>query len=93
LVTGFLLLGVIQKFTGWQYEQEWRYIRFQEPPNQDRNRSMPLPSRVFLGAKTPPSTTEAIVAICEEKSIPLWQVRMSSDKYELLADPVNGKGD
>jgi len=91
LVTEFLLLGVIQKFTGWEYEQEWRYIRFQEPPNQDRNRLMPLPSRVFLGAKMLPSTTEAIVAICEEKNIPLWQMHMSSDKYELLA--VHGKED
>lgn len=88
LVTGSLLLGVIQKFTGWEYEQEWRYIRFQEPSNQDRNRSMPLPSRVFLGAKAQRSTTEAIVAICEEKNIPVWQMRMSSDRYELVANPA-----
>lgn len=85
LVTEFLLLGVIQKFTGWEYEQEWRYIRFQEPPKQDRNRSMPVPSRVFLGAKAQPSTTDAIVAICKEKNIPVWQMRMSSDRYELVA--------
>lgn len=88
---GSLLLGVIQKFTGWQYEQEWRYIRFQEPPNEDRNRSMPLPSRVFLGAKAQPSTTEAIAAICEEKNIPLWQMSMSSDRYELVA--IQGFGE
>lgn len=86
---GFLLMGVIQKFTGWGYEQEWRYIRFQEPPNQERNRSMPPPSRVFLGAKAPLQTTEAIVAICQEKNIPVWQMRMSSDRYELLADPLH----
>jgi hypothetical protein len=85
LTTEILLLGVIQKFTGWEYEQEWRYMRFQEPPSQDRNRSMPLPSRVFLGAKAQPSTTSAIMAICEEKNIPVWQMRMSSDRYELVA--------
>jgi hypothetical protein len=88
LTTGVLLLAVIQKFTGWEYEQEWRYIRFQEPPKQDRNRSMPLPNRVFLGAKAPAATIEAVVATCSEKSVPVFQMRMSSDKYELLADPV-----
>jgi hypothetical protein len=88
LATDYLLLGVIQKFTGWAYEQEWRYIRFQEPPNQDRNRSMSLPSRVFLGAKAQSSTTEAILAICEEKNIPVWHMRMSSDRYELVANSV-----
>jgi N-acetylglutamate synthase-like GNAT family acetyltransferase len=89
LTTLFPLLGVIQKFEGWSYEQEWRYVSYQENPGPNRVRSMPLPSRVFIGAKAPSSTTAGLMAICQEKNIGLWQMHMSNDQYELLADPVD----
>jgi hypothetical protein len=53
---------------------------------------MPLPSKVFLGAKAVSSTKQELLAICEGKNIPVWQMRMSSDKYELLADPITSVG-
>jgi hypothetical protein len=86
--TIFPLLGVLQKFEGWQYEQEWRYISFQEKPTNDRNRQMPRPSRVFLGAKTEASAAEELLAICEANKVPVSQMRMADDKYELLANPT-----
>jgi GNAT superfamily N-acetyltransferase len=89
LTTLFPLLGVIQKFEGWAYEQEWRYVSFQEDPSPNRTRSMPLPSRVFIGAKAPSSTMAGLMAICQEKNIGLWQMHMSNDQYELLANPVD----
>jgi Protein of unknown function (DUF2971) len=89
LTPGFLLLGVLQKFEGWEYEQEWRYVSFQEAPTSNRERPMPQPSRVFLGSKATPATTKELIAICDEKNIPVWQMRMASDKYELLADPTH----
>jgi hypothetical protein len=82
------LLGVLQKFEGWGYEREWRYVSFKETPTADRSRTMPLPSRVFLGAKAPPSTTQVLLAICKEKNIAVWQMHMASDEYERLADPI-----
>jgi len=88
LTPGFLLLGVLLKFEGWEYEQEWRYVSFQEAPTASRDRQMPQPSRIFLGSKATPATTNEVRAICEGKNIPVWQMRMSSDKYELLADPI-----
>lgn len=88
LTPGFLLLGVLQKFEGWEYEQEWRYVFFQEEPTSKRDRPMPQPSRVFLGSKATPATTKELCSICEGKNIPVWQMRMSSEKYELLADPI-----
>jgi hypothetical protein len=89
LTTLFPLLGVLQKFDGWAYEQEWRYVLFQENPTPNRARPMPLPSRVFLGAKASPLTINALLATCEEKNIAVSQMRMANDKYELLADPIN----
>jgi len=41
-----------------------------------------------MGAKATPS--KELLTICEEKHIPVWQMRMSSDKYELIADPIEG---
>lgn len=89
LTTVFPLLAVLQKFEGWAYEKEWRYVSFQENPTPDRARQMPLPTKVFLGAKAPHSTTRELLAICEDKDIAAWQMRMSNDKYELFADPIN----
>jgi hypothetical protein len=89
LTPGFLLLGVLQKFMGWEYEQEWRYVSFQEEPTSNRERPMPQPSRIFLGSKATPATTNELRAICDKKNIPVWQMRMSSDKYELLSDPIH----
>jgi hypothetical protein len=85
----FPLLGVIQKFSGWGYEKEWRYVSFQEKPTPNRARPMPVPTRVYLGAKAASSTAKELQAICEEKNIAMSQMRMSNDKYELLADPIN----
>ena len=89
LTSVFPLLGVIQKFHGWAYEKEWRYVSFQENPTPNRTRPMPLPSRVFLGAKAVYSTKKELLAICTDKNIPVWQMRMSDEKYELLADPIS----
>jgi hypothetical protein len=92
LTTIFPLLGVLRKFEGWAYEQEWRYVLFQENPTPNRTRPMPLPSRVFLGAKASPLTTKGLLTICEEKNIAVSQMRMSNDKYELLAHPIKQSG-
>jgi len=89
----FPLLGVLQKFEGWAYEKEWRYVLFQEKPNPNRERPMPVASRVFLGAKALPSTTKELMEICEKKNVPVSQMRMSNDKYGLVADPISGSGD
>jgi hypothetical protein len=48
--------------------------------------------QVFFGARAVSSTSKELLAICNEKNIPVWQMRMSNDKYELLADPINSVG-
>jgi site-specific recombinase XerD len=78
LHNSFPSVGRASEVEGWQYEQEWRYVPFKEAPTPNRDRPMPRPSRVFLGAKAPPSTTKELFAICVEKNIAVWQMRMSS---------------
>ena len=85
----FPLLAVLQKFAGWAYENEWRYVQFQEAPNPNRVSPVPTPSRVLLGAKMPESRMKELIAICAAKRIGVWQMHMSSDKYELLAVPMS----
>jgi hypothetical protein len=52
LSTSFPLLGVIQKFEGWAYEQEWRYVFFREEPTPDQERQA-SPEQSSLRNKSP----------------------------------------
>lgn len=84
----FPLLGVIQKFEGWAYEQEWRYVSIQDKAPKDRLRNMRTPSRLFLGARAPTETVQQIKGICAARKIPLWQLQMSNESYELVASSL-----
>ncbi len=81
----FPLLGVLQKFEGWAYEQEWRYVFVQETPGANRARPLLKPSRVLLGAKISDLSKKQIMEICATKGIPVYQMHMAYNKYELEA--------
>jgi hypothetical protein len=85
----FPLLGVLQKYDGWAYEKEWRYVLFQEAASPSRTRSVPTPSRVLLGARMPEHNKKELVEICAAKRISVWEMQMSSDRYELQAAPLS----
>ena len=42
---------------------------------------------MLLGAKAAASTRNNLLTICKEMNIAVCQMRMSNDKYELIADP------
>lgn len=86
LNTTFALLGVLQKYEGWAYEEEWRYVVYGEAVAPNRTRRMPPPSRVFLGAKASLTTINEVVTICDKMEVPVSQMRMSSDRFQLLSD-------
>jgi hypothetical protein len=85
----FPLLGVLQKYDGWAYEKEWRYVLFQETASPSRARLMPTPSRVLLGAKMAEPNKKELVEVCGAKRICAWEMQMSGDKYELQAAPLS----
>jgi hypothetical protein len=85
--TGDLLLSVLHKFDGWQYEREWRAVIFTPGALPDQNSSVPKPSRVFLGAKMDVTRAAEVAAICIAQNIEVWQMTLAPDRFELVAHP------
>jgi hypothetical protein len=81
------LLGVLHKFDGWTYEQEWRAVTYTPGVAGDYNWTVPTPSRVFLGAKMEAKNAEEVAAICASKGIEVCRMMMAKDKFELLSEP------
>jgi hypothetical protein len=81
------LLSVLRKFDGWQYEQEWRLIRFNQWPKPDQTQQMPKAKRVILGSKIAEPRAKEIAAICAERAIEVRIMSLSPDKFELIAKP------
>jgi hypothetical protein len=81
------LLSVLRKFEGWQYEQEWRLIRFNPWPKPDYTQKMPKPTRVMLGYRMDEDAAKEIAAICAKRHIEVWKMSLAPDKFELIAEP------
>jgi len=82
------LLAMLHKFEGWGYEKEWRLVSETEVIEADRNRPAPLPSKVFLGARFDPSIGKDLLAICRQKTIPIAQMQLVSDKFALSSQDL-----
>jgi Protein of unknown function (DUF2971) len=85
--SGPLLLSVLHKFDGWQYEREWRAVIFTAGAMPDCNSAIPKPSRVFLGSKMDAAHAMGIAAICARQSIEVWQMALHPERFELTAHP------
>ena len=82
------LLGVLHKFDGWKYEEEWRVVKVMQAMVDDHNWSVPTPRRIFLGSRMEKGKDKEIVDICEQKRIDVHQMRLASDRFELLSEPL-----
>lgn len=83
-------LAMLNKFEGWQYEREWRFIRELPQVQADTIESAPVPSRIFLGTRFDASASNELLGICKNKKIPLSKMEMVEDKYELRATDFSG---
>jgi hypothetical protein len=82
------LLCMLVKFTGWAYENEWRIIRETPTEENDGPMAAPVASRVFVGAQFDRTKNQNLIAICEEKEIPIERMRLANDKFKLLTGPL-----
>lgn len=74
-----IIYGLLFKSPDWAYEQEWRIIGF----NMDGNvMKLPTPRKLFLGANIEKSTKEKLIEIAKKKHIPVYQMFLSSDRYQ-----------
>lgn len=74
-----IIYGLLFKSPDWAYEQEWRIIGC----NMDGNvMKLPTPRKLFLGANIEKSTKEKLIEIAKKKHIPVYQMFLSSDRYQ-----------
>jgi hypothetical protein len=82
------LLGILHKFDGWKYEEEWRLVSVTQAIIDDHNMALPTPTRVFLGSRMDVSKKSEVLAICREKEIEVSQMRLAEDRFELLSEQL-----
>jgi len=80
------ILCVIHKCDEWKYEEEWRKVSVTPAVEPDHDCQLPTPTRVFLGSKMESAKVSDLRAICSNKKIELWQMRLAEDKFELLPE-------
>jgi hypothetical protein len=84
------LIGMLHKFEGWEYENEWRMIFEKQNLMDDYAQPAPTPTRIFLGSRLVASESRPLLSICEQKNIPIWRMRLSDTNFELTAEPFTG---
>lgn len=85
-----ILGNLVIKAKEWQYEKEWRIICIK--PNQYLNYNNNVigvkPSAVYLGCKSQNELKEKIKAICEIEKIPLYQMKMEKNSFNLKSESL-----
>jgi hypothetical protein len=81
------LLSVLKKFEGWQYEREWRLVRFEQMLRPDHPQEVPKPSGVILGSKTSEADAATLAGICSQQGITLSKMNLAADRFELSVEP------
>ena len=74
-----IIYGLLFKSPDWAYEQEWRIIGLNMEGNVMK---LPTPRKLFLGANIEKSTKEKLIEIARKKHIPVYQMFLSSDRYQ-----------
>lgn len=85
----------LYKSRDWMYEREWRVVRLtqenrmQAPMEEGGIREkIQVPAAVYLGCETEkePESLKELTRITGEKNIPAFKMRISNDRYEMVAE-------
>jgi hypothetical protein len=87
------MLAALHKFEGWQYEREWRIVLENEVEIDGLSHPAPIPSRIFLGSRFEASKSAELLAICKQRSIAVFKMRLADDRFELLSESFVTQGD
>ncbi len=82
LVSSYVAMN---KSTEWEYEKEWRYSISWGPSAVPFAKSVPTPTKVFLGARIGQDNELLIKAIAKKKSIPVYKMQMKSNEFKLIS--------
>lgn len=71
--------NLLFKAKEWEYEKEWRIVG---SVKTSRFYNSPHPKAIYLGVSISDENKEKILEIAKEKKIPVYQMKLSEDKYE-----------
>lgn len=77
-------IAAMHKAKDWSYENEWRLILPLSPSDPPQNYKVPIPKGVYLGSLMSDKHKSEIKEIAEEKGIPVYQMKLSHDRFEMV---------
>jgi hypothetical protein len=93
-VSDYTLAVASTKSTHWSYEQEWRLLRYDDPPKFGNYSCFEYPSDalvgVYFGCRIDPGKRDVLVSLLEGKypHAQIHTMREKSGRYELEMDPA-----
>ena len=86
-VGNIMLLSPLYKYKDWSYEKEWRLVLTDLKKTIDEF-NMPKPKAIYLGTKISEDNKKNIIQIVKSKSINVYQMKMSSSEFKLVAEKL-----
>lgn len=88
LLPQIIIESSITKSKEWKYEEEWRVVSFKNPYFIEEFNPASL-TGITMGANISKENRNLIEEILSKRKIPLFQARISKNKYELEITSVN----
>lgn len=82
----FQVYAALNKYEGWKYEKEWRYVLYCRNKSELMYINVPNPTAIYLGAKS--ENNDIILEIAKNKNIDVYQMQMKSSDYALEAKKI-----
>lgn len=83
-VPNHAILAALHKAEEWRYEQEWRIINPDGREVDGFTIPMTKPRAVHAGLHMTKTDKERLTAICTAKSVPIFDVSLSPERYEIV---------
>lgn len=87
----FGILAALHKSPEWSYEEEWRLVLPLGPEEPSRDYQMPTPKAIYLGSRMSEENKNKVAKIAISKGITIYEMRLSTSKFELESKDVTDK--
>lgn len=77
--------ALFEKSIEWKYENEWRIVITSSEIKDYQEIAIPIPHAIYLGCSSSVKLAKDLTSICREKNIPLYQMQMLRDRFELTS--------
>jgi len=79
-----IVLPVITKALDWSYEKEWRLVYSNNFMRNPQTHTVPMPTKVYAGAKISAQNLDKLERICLEIEVPLVKMKISNTSFNII---------